>query len=127
MPPNVTWLTPPIVDVNVPLFVRLPLIEKVFPPVRVTEAPELMTRFLQKEAAVMDGWFGTPVEIETSVVAVGTVLLHQLDAVFQLDVVPIHPPDKAETVICTVTDMPVQPPLVADLLNQVVCAKAPGV
>ena len=121
---------PPTVDVNVPSFVRLPLIEKVFPPVTVTEAPELMTRFLQKEAADVCGWFGIPepVEIETSVVVVGTVLLHQLDPVFQsIDVVPLHPPDKAKTVICTATEMPVQPPFVADLLNQVVWVKAPGV
>ena len=79
-----------------------------------------MNRFLQKEAAVMDGWFGTPVEIETSVVAVGTVLLHQLDAVFQLDVVPFHPPEEGEIVISSGTDIPVQPPEVTVLLYQVV-------
>jgi hypothetical protein len=43
--------------------------------------------------------FGAPVEMATSVVEMGTVLLHQLEAVFQLAVVPIQPPDEETMVI----------------------------
>ena len=104
VPPIVCCATPLKVTelllvVKVPLSVKLPKIESVLAPLMVTVAPGLMIKSLQLEAAVICGIFATPVEIETSVVEMGTVLLHQLEAVFQLEVVPIHPPEEGTMVI----------------------------
>ena len=100
--------------------------ERVFVVLIVTEAPGPIVRFRQSAAAEICGIFETPAEMETSVVLLGTALEHQFDAVFQSLVVPNHPPP-VWMVILTGTVVPVQPPSVATRLNQVVCARLPGV
>jgi hypothetical protein len=63
--------------------------------------------------------------ITTSVVFIGTELLHQLEAVPQLLVVPFQPPP-AKTVIFTAAERLVQPPLVIATLYHVVATSPAG-
>src|SRR5690349_24853641 len=100
--------------------------ERVFEPLIVTDVEVPIKRLRQFDAAVICGMLAAPKEIETSVVASGTAFEHQLEAVFQLDVVPSQPPAEC-IVILTGTVVPVQPLTVTALLNQVVCVKVPGV
>jgi len=83
--------------VNVPLFVKLPLIFNKLVPilVNVNVAPELMVILLHNAvvAANIDGELGVPEGIRTFVEDVGTVPPHQFDATDQLVlVVPNHWP-----------------------------------
>jgi len=97
--PPMVWLAALNVTVLVlgisvpPLLVQLPLTPKVFAPLIVKVAPLPSEMFLQTAAALIVGWLGTPVEMKTSIAAVGMVLLHQLVVVFQLVLVaPVQIP-----------------------------------
>jgi len=80
--PEIVWAVPlkittPVAPLTVPLLVQLPLTVKVFVPVMVSVAPELMVILLQTAAAEIVGWNGVPARMVTLSVAVGTIPPHQ--------------------------------------------------
>lgn len=132
--PVPTRLTPLVtfeLSVNVPLLIKSPDRLKVPPLFRVTEAPLLIVR-LRVAAFVPNAIIGMNKPepegkglMTTSVVLVGTELLHQFEAVPQLFVVPFQPPpDNAVTL--TAAERLVQPPLVIATRYQVVTARPAG-
>jgi hypothetical protein len=94
---------------NVPLLLQLPLTVNVFVPVIVKLAPELIEILLHTApAAFILGKFETPEGIVTLSDDVGTVPLHQLEAVNQsVLVVPVQEP-ATNTVTVTAFEVTVQ-------------------
>jgi len=86
-------LTVPVPAVNVPVLDQFPFTVKVTAPVSVRVALVAIVILLQTAEAVMLGYLGAPVGIETLVIASGTEPHDQFDAVLQLvSVAPVHKP-----------------------------------